>query len=218
MKFCVVGSNGHMGTIVRNIGTSKGYEMVGIDQSNSELDFNSDFDGDAIIDFSTASIMDKTIDFALRNKKPLVVAATGYDERIKQRLEDASKEIPVFVSANFSLGVHRLKKLIKYAQELSDTVDIEIIDIHHNRKKDAPSGTAKELATVLGGDIPTSSLRLGTVVGDHSVIFGYDQERIEITHKAQSREIFAHGALNAAAFLAAQKPGYYGMDDLFKGE
>ena len=218
MKICVIGSNGHMGSIVRRIGTEKGYEMVGIDQSNSELNFDSSFDGDAIIDFSTAKIMNKTIDFALRNKVPYVVAVTGYEEDIKQRLEAASKEIPVFVSANFSLGVHRLKKLIKYAQELSDKVDIEIIDVHHNRKIDAPSGTAKELANVLGGDIHTSSLRIGTVVGDHTVVFGYDQERIEITHRAQSREIFAHGALNAAVYLAKQKPGFYGMDDLFKGD
>ncbi len=218
MKFCIVGSNGHMGQIVRRLGNEKGFEMVGIDQSNCELSFDSDFDGDVIIDFSTASIMDKTIDFALRNKTALLIAVTGYDERIKQRLVDASKEIPVFISANYSLGIYRLKKLIKYAQELSDKVDIEIIDIHHNRKKDAPSGTAKELADVLGGNIPTSSLRLGTVVGDHSVIFGYDQERIEITHKAQSREVFAYGALDASVFLAKQKAGLYGMDDLFKGE
>jgi 4-hydroxy-tetrahydrodipicolinate reductase len=142
MKICVIGSNGHMGSIVRRIGTEKGYEMVGVDQSNSELNFDSSFDGDAIIDFSTAKIMNKTIDFALRNKVPYVVAVTGYEEDIKQRLEAASKVIPVFVSANFSLGVHRLKKLIKYAQELSDKVDIEIIDVHHNRKIDAPSGTA----------------------------------------------------------------------------
>lgn len=219
MKICVIGSFGHMGQLVTHIGQNKGYEMVGIDPNDPQsLSFEGSFDGDVIIDFSSAKVLDKTIDFANRLHIPLVVAVTGYEEKTKAKLEEASRKIPVFISANFSLGVHRLKKLIQYAQALSDKVDIEIIDVHHNRKVDAPSGTAKELAEVLGGNIPTSSLRIGTVVGDHTVVFGYDQERIEITHRAQSREIFAHGALNAAVFLSQQKAGRYGMDDLFKGE
>lgn len=220
MKICVIGSCGHMGDLLMKLGHSKGHEMQGIDPKdrNCALSFNDSFEGDVIIDFSSASVLSKTLEFALKNKKPLVIAVTGYDSSIKTKIEEASKHIPIFVSANFSLGIYRLKKLIKLAQDLSDDVDIEIIDTHHHRKMDAPSGTSKELANVLGKDIPTHSLRMGTVVGDHSVIFAYNQERIEITHRAQSREVFAEGALNAAVFLSKQSPAQYSMDDLFKGE
>ncbi|TQQ85505.1 4-hydroxy-tetrahydrodipicolinate reductase [Peptacetobacter hominis] len=190
---------------------------------------------DAIIDFSHHANLDNVLGYALRTKTPIVIATTGFNDEELQTIKDASKEIPVFFSYNMSLGVNILVKLVKEAAKLLDGFDIEIIEKHHNRKVDAPSGTAIMIANAVKevlpesnfvngrsgrsckrqpGDIGISAVRGGTIVGEHDALFAGDSETITISHQAQSRQIFANGALAAAKFIADKEPGFYNMDDM----
>jgi 4-hydroxy-tetrahydrodipicolinate reductase len=134
-------------------------------------------------------------------------------------VRDLAKMIPIVWSANFSTGVNALFwATSKLAQILGDKFDVEIVETHHTAKKDAPSGTAKRLQEILkqvrGKDVPAHALRIGDVVGDHTVTFGTSGERIELTHRASSRETFARGALRAAKWTVTQRPGLYDMQDV----
>ena len=202
-------------------------------------DFNSvceDFD--VVIDFSNPKTLPDLIAYCVKNKKPAVLCTTGYSEDDIKLIDAASEKIPIFRSGNMSLGINVLILLAKRATEiLSETFDIEIIEQHHNQKLDAPSGTAIMLAesieSVLGHDstrvydrhsvrtkrsrseIGIHSIRGGTIVGEHEVIFAGDNETITLKHSAQSREVFAAGAIKAAIFLSSSdRAGKYTMDDL----
>ena len=174
------------------------------------------------------------LDFATKEKIPVVIATTGLNEDQEKAVIDASKIIPIFKSANMSFEVALVKNLLKsLASKLEDS-DIEILETHHNRKADAPSGTAKLFAEAINSgldeprnvvygregkreknEIGIAALRGANIVGEHSVKFFSDYETLEITHTAHSRELFASGALKAASFIVNQKPGIYNMDDLF---
>lgn len=192
---------------------------------------------DVIVDFSSPAAFDSIITYALSNKLPVVVATTGLSSAQKSNLELAAKKIPVFFSANMSLGVNLLIDLVKKAAKLLEpNFDIEIIEKHHNQKLDAPSGTALTIAdsinTVLEQrydyvydrhsrrkkrsktEIGIHAVRGGTIVGEHSVIFAGNDEVIEISHSAMSKDIFGTGALRAARFISGKRPGLYGMDEL----
>jgi 4-hydroxy-tetrahydrodipicolinate reductase len=193
---------------------------------------------DVIIDFSHPASLDGLLDYALAHKMPLIIATTGYTPEQTEKIQAAAKQIPVFFSFNMSLGVNLLAELAKKAAAfLGDQFDIEIIEKHHNRKLDAPSGTALMLAdeinTVLNephsymydrhsvrrkrdkNEIGISSVRGGTIVGEHEIIFAGRDEIIELKHTAMSREIFAVGAVNAAVYMADQLlPRIYTMSDL----
>jgi len=139
-------------------------------------------------------------------------------------IAEAAKEIPVVLSPNMSVGVNLLFELAELAaQRLGRGYDIEIVEAHHRAKKDAPSGTAKRLAEVLAASrrqptsqIPVHAIRAGDIVGDHTVVLAGPSERLELTHQAQSRDVFAQGALKAAAFVRSQKPGLYDMSHVLK--
>lgn len=192
---------------------------------------------DVIIDFSNPDALDNVLKFAMQRKLPLVMATTGLSLAQKKLLESASREIPVFFSANMSLGVNLLMDLVKKAAKvLESNFDIEIVEKHHNQKLDSPSGTALAIADAINSvleqkqeyifdrhsrrkkrsksEIGIHAVRGGTIVGDHSVIFAGSDEIIEINHSAMSKDIFGVGALRAAKFLHDKKPGMYSMSDL----
>ncbi len=192
---------------------------------------------DVVIDFSHPSALSGVLRYALQNKKPIVVATTGLSEEQIHSLHLASSQIPVFFSANMSLGVNLLSELCKKAAEvLGNDFDIEIIEAHHNKKIDAPSGTALLLANALSeglsyqpvyeynrqakrerrtkNEIGIHAIRGGTIVGEHEVMFAGNDEIITLRHSARSKAVFATGAINAALFLQQQKPGLYSMKDM----
>lgn len=207
----------------------------------AELLYTSEWNqqAEAVIDFTFHACVVSNIQQAVQNKQAVVLGTTGLSEEERQVVQDASKEIPIVWAANMSLGVNLLLELVKRAAEVLDTrYDIEIIEIHHRLKKDAPSGTALMLAEaaaagrqvalkdvvcygregIVGerpnGEIGIHAVRGGAIVGDHTVALISDEECIEITHKASSREAFAAGSLRAALWLAHRKPGIYTMRDV----
>lgn len=197
-------------------------------------------EADVVIDFSSPQILRDLLAYCTAKKLPVVLCTTGYSEEELMLIEKASSEIPVFRSGNMSLGINVLMMLAKRAaQVLADSFDIEIIERHHNQKLDAPSGTAIMLAESVESalcyesnrvydrhlvrakrgrnEIGIHSIRGGTIVGEHEVIFAGENETIELSHSAGSREVFAAGAIRAAIYLAVDKrAGKYNMDDLIR--
>ena len=192
---------------------------------------------DVIIDFSHHSTIDDTLSYAIKTKTPIVIATTGFNDEELTKIKKASNIIPIFHSSNMSLGVNVLVKLVKEAAKSLNGFDIEIIEKHHNKKLDAPSGTAVMIANGVKEVLPDSeyiygrhgrsdkrssneigihAIRGGTIVGEHTTIFAGHDEVVEIKHSAQSKDIFAKGAIAAAKFLVKQEPGYYNMNDMLK--
>lgn len=193
---------------------------------------------DVVIDFSNPKNLSSLLDFCITNKKPAVLCTTGFLKDDIALIENASEVIPVFRSGNMSLGINVLMMLARRAAKvLGDSFDIEIIERHHNQKLDAPSGTAIMLAEAVESALPYQSERVydrhsvrakrayneigmhsvrgGTIVGEHEVIFAGENETIELSHSAQSREVFAAGAIKAAIYLSScDRAGKYTMDDL----
>lgn len=194
---------------------------------------------DVLIDFTHPSVTLKNLEICRQAGKAMVIGTTGFSPQEKQLLADASKQIPIVFAANFSVGVNLCLKLLDTAARvLGDDVDIEIIEAHHRHKVDAPSGTALRMgevvANALGRDLQKvavygregqtgareretigfATVRAGDVVGDHTVLFAADGERVEITHKASSRMTFAKGAVRSALWLQQRQPGLYDMQDV----
>ena len=191
---------------------------------------------DVVIDFSVPEATEKILAFCLAKKIPAVICTTALPDELIGKIRDAGDSIPIFRSGNMSLGINLMRVLVRYArQTLGDAFDIEIIETHHNRKKDAPSGTAlmladaikeadgKEHSYVYGrsekdrrrekGEIGFHSIRGGTIVGQHEVRFLGQDEEISVRHEAYSKQVFADGALRAAQFLLTKKNGLYSMED-----
>lgn len=241
------GCNGRMGQMLSEL-ISKDEEMkvvAGIEPSGETKNdypvYNS-FDelketADVIIDFSTASAIDGLLDYCEKTHTPLVLCSTGLSEAQLGRVERLAKVSAVLVSANMSLGINVLLKLLKNVTKTlyENGFDIEIVEKHHNQKLDAPSGTALALADVMKdelddisynldrskvrkkrerNEIGISAVRGGTIVGEHEVIFAGTDEVIEIKHTAYSRAIFAKGAMSAAKFLSGKSAGKYSMSDV----
>jgi 4-hydroxy-tetrahydrodipicolinate reductase len=194
---------------------------------------------DVMIDFSNPAALDKIVAYAIKNSVPAVVATTGLSQEQIDSLKAAAKYVPIFFSPNMSLGVNLLVGLVKKAAEiLYEGFDIEIIEKHHNQKIDAPSGTALVLADAICSVLPDKmectsgrsnknqkrkkneigihAVRGGTIVGEHQVIFAGTDEIVELRHSAQSKEIFAVGAIRAARFLKDKPNGFYTMKDLIE--
>jgi 4-hydroxy-tetrahydrodipicolinate reductase len=176
---------------------------------------------DVAIDFSNADAITEISAAALQHRKPLVIGTTGHSREQRRLIGETAQSLPVVFASNFSIGVNVLFWLTcKAAEQLGGDFDAEIIETHHKMKKDAPSGTAKTLAEVLKAskktqtEISIQSIREGDVVGEHTVIFRGPSERLELTHRAASREIFARGALHAAKWIINQPPGLYSMQDV----
>ncbi len=173
---------------------------------------------DIAIDFTSPSASVQHAAWAAETGKPLVIGTTGLDAAQMQILRDAAKRTPIFYARNFSLGIHVLRQLVmRAARDLPPEYQIEIVEAHHQHKKDAPSGTGLALAEMAarGGQLPPiHALRLGGIIGDHAVHFANAQEVLTLEHRAIDRAVFAAGALRAARWLITQPPGFYGMDDL----
>ncbi len=172
---------------------------------------------DVAIDFSSHEALADLLKQCVQLKKPIVVGTTGHSPENMQILQEISKQIPILFSPNFSLGIAvTLEAAKQIAQQLKGLCQIEIIEAHHQAKKDKPSGTALKLAQAVSDkEIPIHSIRAGDIIGDHTVVFVLAGERIELKHQAQSREAFASGALLAAKFLKTKPPGLYSVKDLF---
>lgn len=255
VKIGILGCGGRMGKmLVAEVGQHPGAQLSGgtvrqgsalIGQSLGSSLVTDKADelfvaSDAVIDFTKPELLKTHLDLAVRYKKPLVIGTTGLDAETRAAIKSAAQLVPLVQAANMSVGVTLLGQLVKQlAAKLDDaTFDIEVVEMHHRHKIDAPSGTALALAEAAAqgrgvqlsdvarksrdgqigarpaGEIGISTLRGGDVVGDHTVIFAADGERIEITHKASSRQIFARGAVRAALWAAGREPGLYSMLDV----
>ncbi|MFH1640514.1 MAG: 4-hydroxy-tetrahydrodipicolinate reductase [Candidatus Omnitrophota bacterium] len=176
---------------------------------------------DVLIDFTAPEATESNLDYVARYKKALVLGTTGMSDTQLKKIEEISKVVPIVFSPNMSVGVNVLFSVLpEIAKKLGPEYNIEIIESHHKAKKDSPSGTAKKLAEGLveftGKDVPVHSVRLGDIVGDHTVIFCGNSERIEIKHQAHSRDLFALGALKAAKWVMGKPAGLYSMKDVLK--
>ena len=235
MKAAVVGY-GAMGKIISNL---LGDELSTNVAPECEFKDLKDTDGnfDVIIDFSNVANLDMICDYVKKTKKPVIFATTGYTKEQLEKIDELSKVAPVLRSANFSLGVILLNRLVKEITPiLKDDFDIEVVEAHHNKKLDAPSGTAKMLVNsiventgfkVVEGrsgycprtheEVGVSAVRGGTIVGEHEVMYCGDDEIITLKHSASSKKIFALGAIKAARWLVGKPVGFYDMDDVLFG-
>lgn len=180
--------------------------------------------GEVLVEFTTPQATVAHVRMAQQRRMPAVVGTTGLSTTQLAALRQASHRIPIVVSPNMSIGVTVLFELARLAAErLGSGYDVEIVESHHKHKQDAPSGTAKRLATLLesvrrqrSGSLPIHAIRAGEIVGDHTVVFAGSSERLELTHRAQHRDVFAQGALRAAAFVHRRRPGLYEMTDVLR--
>lgn len=237
IKVLLNGGNGRLGTAITNIAS---YYGASIHASIGHKEHASDYINlvDVVMDTSTHEATVALAQIAASNNKPLVIATTGHTEEEIDAINRLGETIPIIRSANFSIGVNLLYYLTKMAaKKLPFEYQVDVIEIHHKKKKDSPSGTAKTLVDIIlqerkldesnviygregmnglrtDKQIGVHSLRTGDVIGDHTLIFAGDGERIEMTHKATSLSIFAKGAIAAANWIIKQKPGLYSMADM----
>ena len=247
LKIILIGCNGYMGRVVTDIASNEADISIvaGVDLSDQGsvsypvFTNPSEFtdETDVVLDFSSPSALDDLLSYCKANNTPLILCATGYSPEQITAIEKASKQIPIFRSGNMSIGINLLTDLIRRAcAVLGEDFDVEIIERHHKRKVDAPSGTAIMLADAANSSLPyeakyvferesvrmprepheigISAVRGGTIVGVHDVIFAGRDEIIELRHTAASREVFAVGAIKAARFMAGASPGIYNMKDV----
>ncbi|MBO5479421.1 MAG: 4-hydroxy-tetrahydrodipicolinate reductase [Clostridia bacterium] len=248
IKVLINGCNGRMGQVLVNeidrfpeLLLSSGFD-ISDEGKNTFPVYTNIYDikekPDVIIDFSIPAATFNILNYAVKENIPVVIATTGFTKEQLEEIKVTSTLIPIFQSSNMSFDINLMKKIVaEVALKLRGT-DIEIVETHHNRKVDAPSGTAILLADAINEvmeekleynfnrhdvhekrnpkEIGFSSIRGGNIVGEHSVLFFGEHETFEIKHTSYSRNVFAEGALKAAIFIANQKPGYYGMDDMVK--
>lgn len=221
VRVLLIGAAGRMGKTISDIGSSDPkIDII------AQCDLGDPIEApmrncDVAIDFSHADAITEIFRAALEHRKPLVIGTTGHSKEQHRIIEETAQSVPIVFASNFSVGVNVLFWLTrKAAEQLGRDFIAEIVETHHKMKKDAPSGTAKTLAEILKaakktqGEIPIQSIREGDVVGEHTIIFSGPAERVELTHRAASREIFARGALRAATWLINQPPGLYSMQDV----
>ncbi|PYI76910.1 MAG: 4-hydroxy-tetrahydrodipicolinate reductase [Verrucomicrobia bacterium] len=233
MRIALVGAAGRMGRAIVDIADSEGAEIVTrMDVGDPLVATNAD----ALIDFSSSAAAESVCHAAATSNVALVIGTTGHSPEETKIIETAAHKIPVVIASNFSIGVNVLFSLTERAAKiLGDDFDLEIVEVHHRLKNDAPSGTAKTLAEILQRvrqnsslrhgregmvgargktEIGIHSVRGGDMVGDHTVIFAGNGERLELTHRASSRETFARGALRAARWVIGKSPRLYDMRDV----
>ncbi len=234
----IIGSSGRMGlALVDAIKTAGQTHAGGIDQGGDLRTLVAA--SDVLVDFSSPHGLEANLDICASAGKPVVIGTTGLEERHHYLIDDAARDIPVLQTGNTSLGVTMLAALVRQAaSQLGDDWDIEIVEMHHRHKVDAPSGTALLLGEAAAkgrgidlransergrdgstgeravGAIGFASLRGGSVAGDHNVIFASDNERLELVHRAENRTIFAKGAVKAAVWLLGRKAGRYRMEEV----
>ena len=239
LRILVTGCKGRMGqAVIRAVEEDSSSEVgAKIDMGDSLEDALAK--SDVVIDFTSHHFSSALVEACVRLRKPLVMGTTGHTNEERETIRAAAAKVPIVLAANFSVGVNTLFWLTRKAVNiLGPDFDLEVIEMHHNKKVDAPSGTARRLVEILceetkvsyendtrhgrHGDvgartrkeIGVHALRGGDVVGDHTVVFAGQGERVELTHKASSRDTFATGAVRAARWLSDKKPGLYDMQDV----
>ena len=238
MKIVVYGA-GVMAQYVKESILNTGNEFLGFIDPLGNGDYvtlkNKDIEYEGIIDFSHFSLLEEVLESAIEKNVPLLIATTGHSEEQLKKINEAADKIPLIKATNTSVGVSVLNEIVAYATKLLQGFDIEIIEKHHNRKIDAPSGTANTLLEIINEnlkeeydivygreghskrkekEIGMHSIRGGNIVGEHSVIFAKNDEIIEIKHEALSRKIFSDGSVKAINYLKGKKPGMYTMKDV----
>lgn len=247
MKIILIGCCGRMGRNITEISEAEGVEVVcGVDRAPATMPYpvysalqDVKEQADAVIDFSSAQSLRDSLSFCKAHNLPLLLAATGYSEADEQAIRACAKEIAIFKTGNLSIGINLLQLLVKKAaQVLGGGFDAEIIERHHNQKKDAPSGTALMLGKSINegfaenkkfifgreglvgarsdSEIGIHAVRGGTIVGEHEVMFAGEDEIITLSHSARSRKVFASGALRAIKWLKGKPAGLYSMDDMLQ--
>ncbi len=238
-KIIIIGAKGRMGQAL--VSCAKNFRELEVVAQIGRGDDLAAVIGqcDVVIDFSLHSVTPGIVELCVQHKKAIVIGTTGFSDTEKTAIVNQQSAIPIVLATNFSTGVNTLFWLTRKAAEILGTdFDLEVVEMHHRLKKDAPSGTATTLLEILGDvrqvqlqealrhgrkgivgartrdEIGIHAIRGGDVVGDHTVIFANVGERVELTHKASSRDTFANGALRAASWLANQKPGIYDMQDV----
>ncbi|MBX7532555.1 4-hydroxy-tetrahydrodipicolinate reductase [Qipengyuania sp. 1XM1-15A] len=234
----VIGSKGAMGEALRRVIEASGHDYAGGADKGDDVGALADV-SDVLVDFSAPAALQSNLHAAIGAGIPIVIGTTGLGSQHHQAIDDASRAVPILQTGNTSLGVTLLAHLVREAaSRLGDDWDIEILEMHHRRKVDAPSGTALLLGEAAAqargielaensesgrdgqtgprqtGAIGFAALRGGTVAGEHSVILAGEQERITLSHSAENREIFARGAVRAASWLREQEPGRYTMEEV----
>lgn len=249
-KIIMHGCNGHMGQVITGIAKEDANAEIvaGIDVVDNRDNgypvftniYDCDVTADVIIDFAAAVAVDDLLEYAVKRQIPVVLCTTGLSEEQLAHVEEASKKVAILRSANMSLGINTLLKMVKTATEVFAAAgfDIEIVERHHNKKVDSPSGTALALADSINDALPEkydyvydrqprrearpkkeigiSAVRGGTIVGEHEVIFAGTDEVIEFKHTAYSKAVFAKGAVEAGKFLAGKGPGMYDMQQVIE--
>ena len=245
MRLIVTARTGHMGAIVcdlieegfenhtRAAKTSRHCEENGVDRCYKNIN---DFDGEAdcVVAFSNHEAIGEILDYCVRRNLSIVIGTTGFTEEETALIHEASEKIPVFQSANMSVGIALLRKLAKQTAVMFPDADIEIVEKHHHRKLDAPSGTALLLAQSIAEvrenavfnegrsghakrtpeEIGIHAIRIGNEVGTHEILISNGNETITLKHEAENRALFAQGALKAASFMEGKEPGFYNMDNM----
>lgn len=203
----------------KDIGDALGIGNIG---KKIESSFDKIKDGDVLIEFTTPQATIQHLAEARKKKLGVVIGTTALSAQDIEKIKRASQDIPIVFSPNMSVGVNLLFRLTEeIARALGKDYEVKMIEAHHTKKKDSPSGTAKRLQEVVskvrGKKPPVKSIREGDIVGDHTVIFEGETERIELTHHAKTRDVFAKGALDAAKFLRGKKSGLYSMQEVING-
>ena len=201
----------------------KGTPLIGKELGRIRVSSSCDglFLVDVLVDFTLPEASEMHLDYVAKYKKAYCVGTTGLNDAQLKKIEEVASVVPVVFSPNMSIGVNVLfAALPEIAKKLGPDYSIEIVEAHHKTKKDAPSGTAKKFAQILKDatrkEIPAHAIRLGDIVGDHTIIFCGNSERIEIKHQAHTRDLFALGALKAAKWVCGKPAGLYSMQDVLK--
>ncbi|MHC6180740.1 4-hydroxy-tetrahydrodipicolinate reductase [Clostridium sp. JNZ X4-2] len=245
IRIILNGCNGKMGRVIQDLAEKDLNVSIaaGVDKNSGQNKFpvfddieQCNVEADVILDFSRPDALDSLIEYGKKKNIGIIFCTTGYDDAQIKKIKEASKSIPIFRSANMSIGINVINKVLKDVSGLLyKNFDIEIIEKHHNQKVDAPSGTALMLGNTIKdsisqdinfvngregirkrthNEIGIHAVRGGSIVGEHEVIFAGQGETIEIKHTAISREVFAVGALKACEFMYKQKSGFYSMEDV----
>lgn len=237
MKIALFGASGQMGKVLTELLSElhPSWEILPVTKGESVEDLSA---ADGALDFSKAEALPEVLSYCICHEIPLVMGTTGQNEEEHLAIMEASKKIPLFYSGNFSLGVYVMGILLEKAAELlGKDADVELVESHHRKKMDAPSGTARMLLQSIekgrgaspliygrsgssprkSGEIGVHALRGGTIVGEHEVMFALESEVLTIKHHGESRKLFAKGAVQALEFMLDRSPGYYTMEDLMKG-
>ncbi len=218
MKILLIGANGKMGKKMQEFLKLQNCDFVALDKQNIKQYKNSD--ADVVLDFSSSEALKQNLDIAKEKNLPIIIGTTNHSENNYKLIDNYKKYIPIFISANFSLGFNVMLEILRNLKQLKN-YQFVIIEKHHKKKKDSPSGSAKIMQKCLEQNnikYNTVSFRVGEVVGEHSLQIYGENEFLEIKHIAQSKMLFCEGAFKVCKFMLNKKEGLYSMEDMLKSD